>query len=96
MKFKKVEIQAFRAYNEVGDGTFDFNIGNGQNADLVGIYAPNGFGKTSFYDAVEWGITKNIHRLLKKHKFNIEHAKSERNINGKTKQYILRKPFCKR
>jgi exonuclease SbcC len=95
MKFKKVEIQAFRAYNEVGDGTFDFNIGNGQNADLVGIYAPNGFGKTSFYDAVEWGITKNIHRLLKKHKFNIEHAKSERNINGKTKQYILRNRFAK-
>ncbi|WP_448698132.1 hypothetical protein ACFGVR_15025 [Mucilaginibacter sp. AW1-3] len=95
MKFKKVEIQAFRAYNEVADGTFDFNIGNGQNADLVGIYAPNGFGKTSFYDAVEWGVTKNIHRLLKKHKFNIEHAKSERNINGKTKQYILRNRFAK-
>ncbi|MDB5004385.1 MAG: ATPase involved in repair [Mucilaginibacter sp.] len=95
MKFKKVEIQAFRAYNEVGDGTFDFSIGNSQNADLIGIYAPNGFGKTSFYDAVEWGVTKNIHRLLKKHKFNIEHAKSERNINGKAKQYILRNRFAK-
>lgn len=96
MKFKKVEIKAFRAYNEVADGTFDFSIGNNEYADLVGIYAPNGFGKTSFYDAVEWGVTKNIHRLLKKHKFNIEHAKSERNINSSNsnKQYILRNRYA--
>jgi len=65
MKFKKIEIQAFRAYNLAKEGTFDFTKGK-EIADFVSIYAPNGFGKTSFYDAVEWGITHNIHRFLKR------------------------------
>ena len=62
MKFKKVEISAFRIYDKVEEGTFDFTLGN-EIADFVAIYAPNGFGKTSFYDAVEWGVTNNIHRF---------------------------------
>lgn len=97
MKFKKVEIQAFRAYDKVEDATFDFQIGDQRNADFVSIYAPNGFGKTSFYDAVEWGYTSNIHRFLKKQKFNLENSKSQRNINSddtdsahKSKYQILR------
>jgi exonuclease SbcC len=90
MKFKKVEIQAFRAYAHVADGTFDFELTPNEYADFVSIYAPNGFGKTSFYDAVEWGYTKNIHRFLRKHKFNLEVAKSEKNINELEQQYILK------
>lgn len=94
MKFKKVTIQAFRAYNEASDGTFNFEIGDANVADFVSIYAPNGFGKTSFYDAVEYGMTKNIHRFLQKHKFNQESAKSERNINNNIeKQFILRNRY---
>ncbi len=68
MKFKKVEIQAFRAYQKVEDGTFDFEVNSetGKDiADFISIYAPNGFGKTSFYDAVEFGITNSIDRFLK-------------------------------
>ncbi|AZB31863.1 hypothetical protein EB354_03740 [Chryseobacterium balustinum] len=61
MKFKKVEIQAFRAYDTAKDGTFDFTRQeDGKSADFISLYAPNGFGKTSFYDAVEYGITNNI------------------------------------
>ncbi|EOX5638263.1 AAA family ATPase [Yersinia enterocolitica] len=65
MKFKKVEIEGFRAYKNKSDGTFDFTLPNGQPANLISIYAPNGFGKTSFYDAVEWAITKNIGRYIR-------------------------------
>ena len=63
MKFKKVEIQAFRAYNKVEDGTFDFTTKSDEVADFISIYAPNGSGKTSFYDAIEWGFTRNISRF---------------------------------
>lgn len=64
MKFKKVELNAFRVYKNKEDGTFDFTIDNGNKiANFVSIYAPNGFGKTSFYDGVEWAMTKNIQRF---------------------------------
>ena len=29
----------------------------------MSIYAPNGFGKTSLFDAIEFGMTNNIRRL---------------------------------
>jgi exonuclease SbcC len=94
MKFKKVEIQAFRAYDNANDGTFDFTRKeDGENADFISLYAPNGFGKTSFYDAVEYGITKNIQRFIKKQKFNQETAKSEKSISSVPKQYILRNRY---
>lgn len=94
MKFKKVEIQAFRAYDKADEGTFDFaRKEDGEFADFISLYAPNGFGKTSFYDAVEYGVTKNIHRFVKKHKFNQDTAKSEKNISSVEKQYILRNRY---
>ncbi|GAB4038626.1 hypothetical protein [Spirosoma gilvum] len=94
MKIKKVEIQAFRAYDKVKDCTFDFQTEEGRYADFVSIYAPNGFGKTSFYDAVEWAITNNIYRFIR-HTINKEYAQDEKNLKyeiegGKSPQYILR------
>ncbi|WP_333669321.1 AAA family ATPase [Acinetobacter guillouiae] len=65
MKIKKVDITGFRAYEKHGDGTFDFTINNGEVADFVSIFAPNGFGKSSFYDAIEWAITNNISRYTR-------------------------------
>jgi exonuclease SbcC len=92
MKFTKVEIQAFRAYDKVKDGTFDFTRKDGRSADFISLYAPNGFGKTSFYDAVEFGITNNIDRFLRKGngKETFNSVKSERNIRSNKKQYFLR------
>lgn len=95
MKIKKVEIQGFRAYQDARDSTYDFMLDDGDCADFISIYAPNGFGKTSFYDAVEWGMTNNISRLLKREKENAIIAKEERKRdlgpNGeKKKQFILR------
>lgn len=63
MKIKKVEIEAFRAYKLKSEGTFDFTQANGKPSDFVAIYAPNGFGKSSFYDAVEWAVTNHLDRL---------------------------------
>lgn len=97
MKFKKVEIQAFRAYTTAKDGTFDFSVQNGSEtgiADFISLYAPNGFGKTSFYDAVEYGFTNSIDRFLKGLSLK-EVAKSERSVaENKTGQYILRNRFA--
>lgn len=98
MKFKKVEIQAFRAYEELANGTFDFNISKDDQevtADFVSIFAPNGFGKTSFYDAVEYGLTDSIDRFLKNVKLNKEAAKSERQLNSNMRgQYLLRNKYA--
>lgn len=64
MKLKKVEISAFRIYDDPKQATFDFTNSKGEVVDFVSLYAPNGFGKTSFYDAVEWGITNSIDRFF--------------------------------
>ncbi|MEZ7506060.1 AAA family ATPase [Flavobacterium sp. Arc2] len=69
MKIKKVQISGFRAFNKVEDSTFNFMISTHKIADFISIYAPNGYGKTSFYDAVEWGVTHQIQRFDKMNDF---------------------------
>ena len=64
MKIKSVKITGFRAFEKEENSTFDFTK-NGEIMNFASIYAPNGFGKTSFYDAVEWGITHKIQRFDK-------------------------------
>ncbi|HEE9787879.1 TPA: hypothetical protein R8F93_001897 [Enterobacter soli] len=67
MKIKKVEIQAFRAYLNKANGTFDFMVPGQDGVDVpanfISLYAPNGFGKSSFYDAVEWAMTNGSERF---------------------------------
>lgn len=65
MKFKSVDIVGFRAYAREGDGAFDFSKSDGDVSNFIAIYAPNGFGKSSFYDAMEWAITNNIGRYVR-------------------------------
>lgn len=50
MKIKKINIHAFRLFK---DESVDFTAKRDANslANLVAIYAPNGFGKTSFFDS---------------------------------------------
>ena len=75
MKIKKVEIQAFRAYRRKEDGTFDFTIDGEVPSNFIAIYAPNGFGKSSFYDAVEWAVTNHLERISGEYnKSNFESA----------------------
>lgn len=78
MKIKRVEIQAFKNYINAIDGTFDFTV-NDTPADFISLLAPNGFGKSSFYDAVDFCITNNITRFVRDSniaKMNAAQAKS--------------------
>ena len=59
-KIKKIEISDFRIFE--GKEDFNFERDNGV-ANLVVLYAPNGFGKTSFFDAIEWGFSDKIKRF---------------------------------
>ncbi|MEX5540324.1 AAA family ATPase [Pseudomonas poae] len=68
MKISKVEIEGFRAYKFSGDGVFDFTLDDGVTpSNFAAIYAPNGFGKSSFYDAVEWAFTGSLERYTAEH-----------------------------
>jgi exonuclease SbcC len=90
MKIKKVIIEGFRAYETKSDGTFDFTMQSGAPAQFVSIYAPNGFGKTSFYDAVEWALTNNIERFVRDYT-RVENDNISRAQNQESRrQHILR------
>lgn len=60
-KLKGIELDAFRVYQD--KQLFNFLTKSGKVANLVVIYAPNGYGKTSFIDAIEWGLTGKIERI---------------------------------
>jgi len=75
-RIKKVSIKNFRSY--CGIKEFDLRDKNGNGAQLVVIFAPNGYGKTSFFDAIEWNLTGKIDRLEK-----------IKNNNSKFKGYVL-------
>lgn len=64
MKIKKINIHAFRLFK---DESVDFSAKRDSKslANLMAIYAPNGFGKTSFFDSMEFCMTGKIHRLDK-------------------------------
>lgn len=87
MKINKVEISAFRAFDKLEDSTFDFSIDKNTTANFISIYAPNGYGKTSFYDAVEWAVTGQISRFQKNAPENEKVGKENRKNNKN--QYFL-------
>ncbi|MFT5727715.1 MAG: exonuclease SbcC [Desulforhopalus sp.] len=92
MKIRKVEIQAFKSYLEKKDGTFEFTLPtSGEIANFSSIYAPNGFGKTSFFDAVDYAITGKIERFSRDSTLRNIHKSEARSINETGKrQYLLR------
>lgn len=55
MKIRAITIEAFRGFRE----RVRFNF---QDAQVVLLYGPNGHGKTSVFDAIEWALTGEIHR----------------------------------
>lgn len=55
VRLEKLEIKNFRAYRKPQA----FALG----ADVTVLYGPNGFGKTSFFDAIDFAITGGIGRL---------------------------------
>jgi DNA repair protein SbcC/Rad50 len=61
IKLSKIELEAFRGYKD--KVVFDFTLPTSEIADIVAIYAPNGFGKTSFFDGIEWNTKGCIERF---------------------------------
>lgn len=59
---QKVIIRNFRSYQ--GEKVFNFAKGN-DPARLVVLFAPNGMGKTSFFDGIEWTFTASVDRFKK-------------------------------
>ena len=59
-RIKSAVIEGFRAYNK--KQKFDLD------ADIIIIYGPNGLGKTSFFDAIDYVSTGRIGRLSKHYK----------------------------
>ncbi len=62
MKIKEITIEAFRCFDYQ---SLSFETGEGNLANLIVLYAPNGFGKTSLFDAIEYGITGSVNRFMK-------------------------------
>lgn len=62
MKIKEIAIEAFRCFDYQ---YLSFEAGEGVLANLVVLYAPNGFGKTSLFDAIEYGITGSVNRFMR-------------------------------
>ena len=92
MKIKKVQISGFRAFNKVEDSTFNFELPNDKIADFISLYAPNGFGKTSFYDAVEWGVTHQIQRFDRMPDFSKSRKENDGDVllnNGSTEGDVI-------
>lgn len=59
---ERVMLNNFRIYR--GERCFDFVQGN-VPARLVVLFAPNGMGKTSFFDGIEWTLTATVDRFKK-------------------------------
>ena len=55
MRLTRLDVESFRGYNR--PQSFDCL------ADVVILYGPNGSGKTSFFDAITWGLFGDITRL---------------------------------
>lgn len=74
MKLKRIQIKAFRLFDNVDLSFVNQRFTEKGCANFVSIYAPNGFGKTSLFDAIEFGMTSNIRRLkLKNFKENMKY-----------------------
>lgn len=58
IRLKKIIINNFRAYQ----GRHEFDL----DADLIVLFGPNGFGKTSFFDAIDFACTGGVTRLDKR------------------------------
>ena len=61
MKINEIEINSFRGFSNQINFSLKDNKDNA--ADIVLFYAPNGTGKTSLVEALEWNITGEIKRL---------------------------------
>ncbi|MBH0160461.1 AAA family ATPase [Fictibacillus sp. 26RED30] len=86
----KVTITNFRGYK---DQKFEFFNNNSNKQGLILLGGPNGYGKTSFLDSIEWCLTGTIKRLEKEYKLRHEGTlKMQKGIlkyNGTTEDTVV-------
>ena len=78
-----VEIRNFRAYRKPQT----FEIG----ADVTVLYGPNGFGKTSFFDAVDFAVTGGIGRIRSRGESNF--AKTAQHLDSRSNESVVSLSF---
>ena len=83
VRLETVEIRNFRAYRKPQM----FAIG----ADVTVLYGPNGFGKTSFFDAVDFAVTGGIGRI--KSRSEAKFAKTARHLDSRSEESIVSLSF---
>jgi len=74
-RLKEVVIDTFRAYKR--RQVFDVD------SDLVILYGPNGLGKTSFFDAIDYACTGRIGRLCSRSSSQSEFVEFARHLSSK-------------
>ncbi|MGM2839194.1 AAA family ATPase [Bacillus cereus group sp. Bce002] len=91
MYLKTISIQNFRNYK----GEHKFYL----NSKINILYGNNGNGKSSFFDAIEWCLTGNIGRFIKRDKQAIanKHIELEEECSVKVyfSNYCIRRVFTK-
>ncbi|MNW44885.1 hypothetical protein D3C74_221340 [compost metagenome] len=60
-----MKIKNFRGYGENVEREDKCYVYSSLDSQLVVFHGFNGFGKTSFYEAIEWCLTDNVYRLNK-------------------------------
>jgi exonuclease SbcC len=86
VRLEKVEIKNFRAYRKLQV----FTLG----ADITVLYGPNGFGKTSFFDAVDFAVTGGIGRMEPIQKANF--AKTARHLDSQSEESTVSLSFSRK
>lgn len=59
---KKIYIMNFRGY--IGEKEYNFVNKDGNPYNIVLLSGPNGYGKTTLLDSIEWCLTGNIKRVI--------------------------------
>ena len=79
VRIESVTIENFRAYRKQQA----FEIGT----DVTVLYGPNGFGKTSFFDAIDFAVTGEIGRLVLSNEAHF--AKVAQHLDSKSEESIV-------
>lgn len=86
VQLETVSIKNFRAYRKPQN----FVLG----ADVTLLYGPNGFGKTSFFDAIDFAVTGGIGRIESIREVNF--PKTAQHLDSKSEESVVSLSFrCK-
>jgi DNA repair protein SbcC/Rad50 len=83
VKIEAVTIKNFRAYRK--EQTFPLG------SDVTVLYGPNGFGKTSFFDAVDFAVTGEIGRV--KYSSEAHFKKTAQHLDSKSEESAVSLSF---